>query len=83
MAQAMVDKRRNICTKDVGIQTGNDDEDIIYPLPNNKMIRLYYSPVYKERVVSFNISTSKSFIINKDIWNHIKKILPKIDHYLQ
>jgi hypothetical protein len=47
------------------------------------MIRFYYSNIYKEKVMSFNISTSKSFIINKEIWLHMRKLLSTIDNHLQ
>jgi hypothetical protein len=47
------------------------------------MIRLYYSNIYEENVVSFNISTAKSFIINKEIWSHMRKLLPTIDNHLK
>ena len=64
-------------------QTGSDNVDIMYHLPNKKVIRLYYSNIYKEKVVSFNISAAKSFIINKEIWEEMKKILPQIDNFLR
>jgi len=67
----------------VSTQTGDENVDIVYHLPNNKKIRLYHSNIYKEKVVSFNISTAKSFIINKDIWNEMVKILPQIDKFLR
>ena len=54
-------------------QTSSDNVDIIYHLPNKKMIRLYYSNIYKEKVVSFNISAAKRFIINKEIWAEMIK----------
>ena len=39
-------------------QTGDENVDIVYHLPSNKKIRLYHSNIYKEKVVSFNISTA-------------------------
>ena len=84
MAQAYFNYVRNLeKKKNVSVQTGSENVDIVYRLPNNKMIRLYYSNIYKEKVVSFNISTSKSFIINKEIWSHLKKLLLTIDNYLK
>ena len=68
---------------DAATQTGSDNVDILYHLPNNKMIRLYYSNIYKEKVVSFNISAAKSFIINKEIWQEMRTILPQIDNFLK
>ena len=71
-------------TKEVAVQTGlNEKVDIIYHLPNNKVVRMYYSNIYKENVVSFNISTAKSFIINKEIWKELRKIMPIIDKFLR
>ena len=86
MAQAYVNFVRNNKLNDkqksIGVQTGENNLNIVYHLPNNKEVRLYYSNIYKEKVVSFNISTSKSFIINREIWGQMKKILPKIDNFL-
>ena len=44
---------------------------------------MYYSNIYKENVVSFNISTAKSFIMNKEIWKEMRKIMPIIDKFLR
>ena len=60
-------------------QTGSDYVDIMYHLPNKKMIRLYYSNIYEEKVVSFKISAAKSFIINKKIWEEMIKIVLHIE----
>ena len=79
MAQAYVNFVRNNkkdTQKSIGVQTGENNLNIVYHLPNNKVVRLYYSNIYKEKVVSFNISTSKSFIINREIRGKMKKILP-------
>jgi hypothetical protein len=73
----------HISEKNASVQTGSENVNIVYRLPNNKMIRLYYSNIYKEKVVSFNISTSKSFIVNKEIWSHMRKLLPTIDNHLK
>jgi hypothetical protein len=84
MAQAYVNYVKNLeKQKNASVQTGSENLNIAYRLPNNKMIRLYYSNIYKEKVVSFNISTSKSFIINKEIWSHMRKQLPTIDYHLK
>ncbi len=62
MAQAYVNYVKNLeQQKNASVQTGSENVNIVYRLPNYKMIRLYYSNIYKEKVVSFNISTSKSF----------------------
>ncbi len=84
MAQAYVNYVKNLeQQKNASVQPGSENVNIVYCLPNNKMIRLYYLNIYKEKVVSFNISTSKSFIINKEIWSHMRKLLPTIDNHLK
>jgi hypothetical protein len=84
MAQAYVYYVKNLeKQKNASVQTGRENINIVYRLPNNKMIRLYYSNIYKEKVVIFNISTSKSFIIIKEIWSHTRKLLPTIDNHLK
>ena len=89
MAQAYVDyikKKNEKKLNDMGSQTNkNITEDSVFNLPNKKIIRLYYSNIYKQNVVSFNISTSKSFIMNREIWNHLKEnnILYRIDSFLK
>jgi 3-hydroxy-3-methylglutaryl CoA synthase len=84
MAQAYVNYFKHLEKQiNASVQTGSENVNIVYHLPNNKMIRLYYSNIYKEKVVSFNISTSKSFIINKEIWSHMRKLLPIIDNHLK
>ncbi len=84
MAQDYVNYVKNLeQQKNASVQTGSENVNIVYRLPNNKMIRLYYSNIYKEKVVSFNICTFKSFIINKEIWSHMRKQLPTIDNPLK
>ena len=67
----------------VSTQTGDENVDIVY----NMKIRLYLHIVGKMISIedfyrSFNVSTSKSFSINKDIWNEMVKILLQIDIFL-
>lgn len=80
MAQAMINAYKQRRT--IGTQTGESEQYYFY-LPNKNKLRLYHSPVYKERVASFNICSSKSFFINLETWIEFKKLLPKIDNYLQ
>ncbi len=83
MAQAYVNYVKNLeKQKYASVQTGSENVNIVYRLPNNKMKRLYYSNIYKVKVVSFNISTSKSFIITKEIWSHMRKLLLTFDNHL-
>ena len=71
-------------TKEEVVQTGlNEKVDISYHLPNKKVVRMYYSNIYKENLVSFYISTKKIFIINKEIWKEMRKIMPIIDNFLR
>jgi hypothetical protein len=44
MAQAYVNYVKNLeQQKNALVQTGSENVNIVYRLPNNKMIRLYYS----------------------------------------
>ncbi len=58
MAQAMLRAHNFQARRSFGVQTGQNDEMVFY-LSNKKSIKLYFSQVYNERVLSFNISTSK------------------------
>lgn len=51
----------------IGIQTGIDDE-LFFFLTNKKSARVYFSSVYKQTVLSFNLGNSKNFIIDKNSW---------------
>jgi hypothetical protein len=81
MAQAMLRAHNFQARRSIGVQTGQNDEMVFY-LSNKKSIKLYYSQVYKERVLSFNISTSKSFIMNKTMWLQFCKLLKTINSYI-
>jgi len=71
----------NKCLRNAGTQTGEPNDFTIH-LSNTKNIRVYYSPAYKDMVVSFNFGT-KSFIINKQMWLVFKKNFLKIDNLLE
>ena len=75
MAQVMIVKRN------VAVQTGNNNEFIIF-LTNKKTARVYFSPCYKETVLSFNFGTSKSFIISKSMWHIFRRHIKEIDNCL-
>lgn len=88
MAQAMVvekylelEKDFNVLQKTT-INSSTKQIHTTYYLTNNKTVKFYKSNVYKERVVALSISSSKSFIINKEIWNKLKPLLPKVEKYL-
>ena len=59
MAQAMIDAKKCVFTQ---------TEENVYYIDNTKCVKMYYSTVYKERVVSLNLSSSKSFIFTKQNW---------------
>ena len=56
----------------------NDEHELYITLSNTKKIHLYKSKSYKSYVVSFDLGSSKKFIINRDKWmlfrNHIEEI---------
>jgi hypothetical protein len=76
MAQAYVYNFKNLeKQKNASIQTGSENVNIVYRLLNKKIIRLYNSNIYKEKIVSFSI--------NKEICSHMRKLLPTIDNHLK
>jgi hypothetical protein len=87
MAQAMIVEanlkkatlKQNFRT--IGIQTGIDDELFFY-LTNKKSARVYFSSVYKQTVLSFNLGNSKNFIIDKNSWLILKNNFEEIDRRL-
>jgi hypothetical protein len=74
MAQAMIHKHK----VNAMCQTGNDDE---FYLTNNKKLKLYYSNVYKERVMSLSLSSSKSIIFTFKTWKKFRKLIPTIEDF--
>ena len=72
MANAMILKRS------ISTQTG-DEEDFLVYLSNNKTARIYFSSAYKDKVLSFNFGTSKSFIITKLMWRIFRNYINEID----
>ena len=50
-------------------------------MANRKTVKLYKSPVYKENIISFIISDSKSFIFDKKSWTHFVNLIPIIDNF--
>ncbi len=78
MANQMIMNRKY---KNVGVQTGDENELFIY-LCNKKTIRVYYSNSYKDKVISFNFGTSKNFIFTKCMWNILLNHLSEINTIL-
>ena len=75
MAQKEVNLRNN--SKET--QTGEIEQDLLIVLEPFKKITLRKSKFYKDYVVSFNLGTSKKFIINKEAWLIFRKHLTLID----
>lgn len=60
-------------------QTGNSEN--VFHLTENKTLKLYYSNVYKEKVISLSLSSSKSFIFTLKTWKKFRKIIPNIEEH--
>jgi hypothetical protein len=84
MAQASIDNRhKKHAKRSIGIGTDSDEVYITCLLPNCKMVKMYYSTVYQDRVISFNIAESKSFIMDKINWNYFKQLIPSVDAFFE
>ena len=70
-----------VYNRSIACQTGENNNEYIYYLTDKKTLKLYYSQVYKENVLSFNLSSSKSFIMNHKIWEQFKKLIPIIEQF--
>lgn len=77
MAQVMIDNNlKNLMNK-------NDFEAHRISIDEKKYIKLYYSNVYKEKVIAFCGSSGKNYILNKNAWEKISKHFPYIEQYFQ
>ena len=79
MAQRMIDMLK--LKKSVSTQTGESAEFFV-ALSDTKHVALKYSSSYKDIVLSFNINSTKSFIISKPMWQIFRNYLTIIDHEL-
>jgi len=77
MAQAMIDAKKTNSSS----QTGEESQ--VYYIDDSKSVKLYYSTVYKEKVVSLNLSSSKSFIFTKRNWKKFRKLIPQIEDFYE
>ena len=68
--------------KTIGTQTGMDLLDVYVPLSPQKHFKIYYSESYQDYVLSFNINTSKAFIITRQMWQIFKIYYSYIDKVL-
>jgi hypothetical protein len=55
---------------------------ICVTLSDTKKIHLYISKSYKSYVVSFDLGSSKKFIINKEKWMLFRKHIEEIDEIM-
>lgn len=79
----MLDRHNFKLYRSVGIQTGVDKQDLYYYLPNNKSLRLYHSKAYKAKVASLNISTTKSFIFDKETWLEFRQLVDHVNYFFE
>ncbi len=61
--------------------SGDSQSKQSFKLANRKQVKLYTSPVFKENIISFEISDSKSFILNNTSWTFFENIFPTIDQF--
>jgi hypothetical protein len=61
-------------------ETSTQTDDLYFSLTEKKTARMYYSQAYKEKVLSRNFGTSKSFIITKHMWSNFRKEFEKIEN---
>jgi hypothetical protein len=80
MAQAMIERRRNYI--DSCCQTGHSEENV-FRLSDSKFLKLYYSNVFKQHVVSLTLSSTKSFIFTFKIWKTFRKYIPLIEEFFE
>ena len=88
MAQAMLNRdefkkhlTQTAKSKNVAVQTG-DLNELCITLSHSKNVRVYYSKSYKDYVASFNMGSSKKFIVTKAKWKILRKYLNHIDTIL-
>ena len=82
MAQAQIDQHKQFLPKLLSTSKATQTElgsEKVFLLENNKLVKLYYSNVYKENVLAFCISNSKSFLINKKTWKKFRQLIPLIE----
>jgi hypothetical protein len=79
MAQRMIDLAK--IKKSIATQTG-ESANFYISLSKTKHASLKYSTSYKDTVLSFNINSSKSFIITRQMWKIFKKHITLIDNEL-
>ena len=60
----------------------SDEHEICITLSDTKKIHLYKSKAYKSYVVSFDLCSSKKFIINREKWLVFRKHIEEIDEIM-
>ena len=82
MAQAQIDFFKKQLEKTNNNKITQTEIDYSIQLNETKHARIYYSKVYKDYVLSFNINSTKSFIITRDMWKIFKLNIIQFDSIL-
>ena len=80
MAQAQVEFLKKKIYKDASTDT-NDKKSISITVSHSKSVKVYYSKVFKEFVVSFELG-SKKFVFSKKKWLYFRNFLEQIDEII-
>lgn len=76
-------KLNNLHKNSISTQTiGLDDPEFYANISKNKNIRLFYSKVHKDYVLSINFGRCKSYIITRSMWKIFRNYFDKIDFVL-
>lgn len=82
MAQAQIDFFKKQLEKTNNNKITQTEIDYSIQLNETKHARIYYSKAYKDYVLSFNINSTKSFIITRDMWKIFKLNIIQFDSIL-
>ena len=80
MAQAIIDTVH--VEKLIKSEKSKKKDCLSFYISKNKTVKLYYSSVYRNKVVGLNISSTKAFILEKQAWQKFKNLIPIIDNFL-
>ena len=82
MAQAQIDFFKKQLEKTNNNKITQTEIDYSIQLNETKHARIYYSKAYKDYVLIFNINSTKSFIITRDMWKIFKLNIIQFDSIL-
>ena len=82
MAQAQIDFFKKQLEKTNNNKITQTEIDYSIQLNETKHARIYYSKAYKDYVLSFNINSTKSFIITREMWKIFKLNIIQFDSIL-